>query len=439
MSWLDYMPYVMDIVNGLADNSSYKKTKNAGLRRDDVEWLIQQDLNANRVGHNTPFMSHQWDEDKTTMNSGFADTELGRMLQGQIADSFDALNNRQPMAVPHQFGSIQDGLLANKMYRMGILDDESMPNLKQDNYGMRVGDQDRSAYGLDSLTGEEEEDSNLDSILADTVEDEFGNTGTGSRGAGEGGVIDPTAPGSGTDLGGGRDWMDFYRNQNPGGMGGNSPGINEILDGLVSSGQISESDRGTWAEFLLSQNGGTIGSTAGSLIGGPTGSLIGKAIGKWLGDKNLGSKVWMSDGKYGGKYDAWKGEGPNPGPVDPGNSLMPENSMPGDQGMLDNAINDYIGSAPAPGNADFYQGGRFNGGAGGTDGGGGMSAGGWGNGIGSAGGLGGGMGGGFGGGFGGMTGNIVGSSWRGTPTDTSGSGTGGGWFKDMQDFVKNSS
>jgi hypothetical protein len=424
----DWLDFGAQIVSGLFDNASYSKTKNktAPLRRDDIQWLMDQEKMANRVGHNTPFMSHQWDEDRTTLNTDFTDSDMGRAFQNMIADNFERVGNRSPMAVPHQFGSIQDGLLANKMYRMGILDDESLPNLKQDNYGMRVGDQDRSAYGLDSLTGEEEEDSSLDSILADTVEDEFGNTGTGSRGAGEGGVIDPTAPGSGTDLGGGRDWMDFYRNQNPGGMGGNNQGINDILNDMFNQSGMDSSDPGAFERWLV-ENADTIGSVLGNVLGLPPG--VGNILGQLAQNGYWNDNAWAS---------------PNNGPVNHPDSVVgntPDNdmgmgtSMPGDQGMLDNAINDYIGSNPAPGNSDFYQGGRFNGGAGGTDMGGGMSAGGWGNGIGSAGGLGGGMGGGFGGGFGGMTGNIVGSSWRGTPSPSDNSSSGGGWFKNMQAFV----
>jgi hypothetical protein len=292
------------------------------------------------------------------------------------------------------------------MYRMGILDDESLPNLTQENYGTRVGDQDRAAYGLDPdggysrLNPEEEDD--VSSVIADAVQDEFGSRDGGTAGADRVGGGDVGAGGVGSNAGVQIPGNGVGQGVNPGSGAGNYQNINDIINNLFPEQAGSDPN---WLEQFLVEHGDEAARVLGGMVM-PGGGLVGDALADAIINNYWQTNQWQSP--------APNANQPSQTDVDIANATpgMHDNPLP--NSPVDNPYGgavDPLGRGGGGGvggnnsNAGFYQGGQFNPGAGGTAGMGGPSFWGYGSGFGS--------------------GGSGGSS----------SSAPGGWFAGMLDFV----
>jgi hypothetical protein len=107
------------------------------IKWDWLEKLAEFDERYNRINRYGPFGG--WEYDPETKSQRFVATSPGmqaaqeRMDRRLAGEGFDAY---EP---PAQVSSITDALMASRMGRMGILNDETAPNLAQENYGPRFG------------------------------------------------------------------------------------------------------------------------------------------------------------------------------------------------------------------------------------------------------------------------------------------------------------
>lgn len=107
------------------------------IKWDWLEKLAEFDERYNRINRYGPFSG--WEYDPETKSQRFVATDPGmqaaqeRMSRRLAGEGFD------PYEPPAQVSSITDALMASRMGRMGILNDETAPNLAQENYGPRFG------------------------------------------------------------------------------------------------------------------------------------------------------------------------------------------------------------------------------------------------------------------------------------------------------------
>lgn len=368
--------WVIDLAADYLGNASASKTKNKRFKVnwDNLQQLVDMQLDANRVGKQDLFTSWDWDEDKKKITQS--------IINPGMQQGFDEYSNWlgtgfEPMKLPDQMGSIWDASLANRMQRQGILDETTMPNLTQENYGTRVGDQYRDSFfgeAGNSFTGGDGTDPDETVDEDTTFFDEPNRVGGGEGGMGVGDGSNFLMPGLGP-IG-----------------GGNTGGLNDAINEEFGT-PLQGTDLG-WAGRFLLEHGGDLGTALSALSGIPGGRAL----------AGLVEHAYFMNNQL---------QSPNNGPA-----LHPDSA----QGNTpNNSINDAINQAYPPNSTDnfggyniqnpgnnsgFYQGGAFNPAAGG--------------------GLGGGMGG-FGGGFGGsMSGvPVVGGSWR--SSGLGGPDVGGAW------------
>ena len=107
------------------------------IKWDWLEKLAEFDERYNRINRYGRFGG--WEYDPETKSQRFVATDPGmqaaqeRMSRRLGGEGFD------PYEPPAQASAITDALMASRMERMGILNEDSRPNLAQENYGPRFG------------------------------------------------------------------------------------------------------------------------------------------------------------------------------------------------------------------------------------------------------------------------------------------------------------
>lgn len=114
-----------------------------------LERLMQLSTELNRYNTEGIFGGSEWTEgpdgrwtQSRTLAPGMQEG-VDRMIQ-----KFGGGEMSQALRTPDQFKSLLDAKMANQMQRHGLLPGEAMPNLQQENFGARWGDQ------MQQLTGD---------------------------------------------------------------------------------------------------------------------------------------------------------------------------------------------------------------------------------------------------------------------------------------------
>lgn len=106
-----------------------------------LEKIMQLDAQYNRTDRQGIFTSHNWAEDPET-GQWTQTTTMNEDMQPAYSRFVDRMQGAgmEPYQSPDQFSSLLDAKMANQMERHGILNEQTRPNLAQQNYGTRAGD-----------------------------------------------------------------------------------------------------------------------------------------------------------------------------------------------------------------------------------------------------------------------------------------------------------
>jgi hypothetical protein len=318
-----------ELIAALAGGASYSSGNRGKINWDNIDKLMQLQEGYNRPNVNGYYTSWEYDPETKSYNQRINSEGLQQgmsFMEDYMANGFDKVR------LPDQFASIFDAATADEMYRRGLLDEETFPDLTQDNFGTRIGDQSPDLF---NATAERDEMTVNDPPPNNAATSDGGSMRTMEfRDTNMNGIDDRDEENfSGPSeeytnmfdsIGAILEMLNNPNNDNvagPGGGGGSTADAlsNALLGQYNMPGSqvspVGDPNRGTPLEFMLADNAGLIGRGIGSATGIPGGGFIGDKIGDFMGDRAFGKKAWMSDGNWGGHYDWWKGEGNNPGPV----------------------------------------------------------------------------------------------------------------------------
>lgn len=111
-----------------------------GADWDQIERLMAMSAELNRTNRHGYFSNWDWEEgadgswtQSQTLKPGL-ESAADRLLSRANGEGRSAYQS------PAQFSSLLDAKMANQMQRHGLLDERTMPNLRQENYGPRAGD-----------------------------------------------------------------------------------------------------------------------------------------------------------------------------------------------------------------------------------------------------------------------------------------------------------
>lgn len=113
-----------------------------------IERLMEMQSELNRTNRHGYFSNWDWSEgpdgswtQSQTLTPGL-ESAANRLLGRANGEGY------QPYQSPAQFSSLLDAKMANQMQRHGILDENSLPNLRQENFGDRAGDRQGGWWSL---------------------------------------------------------------------------------------------------------------------------------------------------------------------------------------------------------------------------------------------------------------------------------------------------
>ena len=115
-----------DLIQKLLDmDTTYNRTNRMGLRGG---WQWEQDPETG-----------QWTQNQVITDPAmqYAHDRMSRRLMGEGFEAYEP---------PAQFSALMDAKMADQMQRHGLLNEETMPNLTQQNYGTRFGDRQGGAF-----------------------------------------------------------------------------------------------------------------------------------------------------------------------------------------------------------------------------------------------------------------------------------------------------
>jgi hypothetical protein len=107
-----------------------------------LERMMALDARMNRFNDQGIFGGTEWTEnpDGTWERRHVVNEALQPGIEAIMGRAVSPVQ-RSSFGMPSQFGSLMDAKMANQMGRHGLFNEGGMPNLRQDNYGTRFGNQ----------------------------------------------------------------------------------------------------------------------------------------------------------------------------------------------------------------------------------------------------------------------------------------------------------